>query len=97
MFEIMEKDSQEAVIKVIGVGGCGGNAIAHMIEKAIGGVEFICANTDMQALNKSQAKVILTATRQLATSLVESAKAAERIKEMVRSREKLIDSYTPAF
>jgi len=59
MFEIMEKDSQEAVIKVIGVGGCGGNAIAHMIEKAIGGVEFICANTDMQALNKSQAKVIL--------------------------------------
>jgi len=59
MFEIMDKDSQEAVIKVIGVGGCGGNAIAHMIEKAIGGVEFICANTDMQALNKSQAKVIL--------------------------------------
>jgi len=59
MFEIMEKDSQEAVIKVIGVGGCGGNAIAHMIEKAIGGVEFICTNTDMQALNKSQAKVIL--------------------------------------
>ena len=59
MFEIMEKDSQEAVIKVIGVGGCGGNAIAHMIEKAVGGVEFICTNTDMQALNKSQAKVIL--------------------------------------
>ena len=59
MFEIMEKDSQEAVIKVIGVGGCGGNAIEHMIEKAIGGVEFICTNTDMQALNKSQAKVIL--------------------------------------
>jgi len=59
MFEIMEKDSQEAVIKVIGVGGCGGNAIEHMIEKAVGGVEFICTNTDMQALNKSQAKVIL--------------------------------------
>lgn len=59
MFEIMEKNSQEAVIKVIGVGGCGGNAVAHMIEKSVGGVEFICANTDMQALKKSQAKTVL--------------------------------------
>jgi cell division protein FtsZ len=47
MFEIMEKDSQEAVIKVIGVGGCGGNAIEHMMTKNLSGVEFICANTDM--------------------------------------------------
>ncbi len=59
MFEIMEKNSQEAIIKVIGVGGCGGNAVAHMIEKNVGGVEFICANTDMQALKKSQAKTLL--------------------------------------
>lgn len=59
MFEIMDNDSQEAVIKVIGVGGCGGNAVAHMIEKNVGGVEFICANTDMQALKKSQAKTVL--------------------------------------
>lgn len=59
MFEIMERSSQEAVIKVMGVGGCGGNAVAHMIEKNVGGVEFICANTDMQALKKSQAKTIL--------------------------------------
>ncbi|HEU4708968.1 MAG TPA: cell division protein FtsZ [Methylophilaceae bacterium] len=59
MFEIMENDSQEAVIKVIGVGGCGGNAVAHMIDKNVGGVEFICANTDMQALKKSQAKTVL--------------------------------------
>ena len=59
MFEIMERNSQEAVIKVIGVGGCGGNAVAHMIEKNVGGVEFICANTDMQALKKSQAKTVL--------------------------------------
>jgi len=59
MFEIMDRDSQEAVIKVIGVGGCGGNAVAHMIEKNVGGVEFICANTDMQALKNSQAKTVL--------------------------------------
>ncbi|MBC7756987.1 MAG: cell division protein FtsZ [Bdellovibrio sp.] len=55
MFEIMEKDSQEAVIKVIGVGGCGGNAINHMISKNVQGVEFISANTDAQALKKSSA------------------------------------------
>ena len=55
MFEIMEKDSQEAVIKVIGVGGCGGNAINHMISKNVLGVEFISANTDAQAIKKSSA------------------------------------------
>ncbi len=59
MFEIMEKNSQEAVIKVIGVGGCGGNAVEHMINNNVGGVEFICANTDMQALKKSQATTVL--------------------------------------
>ena len=59
MFEIMDRETQEAVIKVIGVGGCGGNAVSHMIEKNVGGVEFICANTDMQALKKSQAKTVL--------------------------------------
>jgi len=58
-FEIMDKDSQEAVIKVIGVGGCGGNAVEHMIAQGVNGVEFICANTDAQALNKSQATVTL--------------------------------------
>ena len=59
MFEIMEKDSQEAVIKVIGVGGCGGNAVDHMISKNVSGVEFICANTDAQALLKSGAATTL--------------------------------------
>lgn len=59
MFEIMEKDSQEAVIKVIGVGGCGGNAVDHMISKNVSGVEFICTNTDAQALLKSVAATTL--------------------------------------
>jgi cell division protein FtsZ len=59
MFEIMEKDSQEAVIKVIGVGGCGGNAVDHMISKNVSGVDFICANTDVQALKKSAATTTL--------------------------------------
>lgn len=56
MFEIVTPRILGANIKVIGVGGCGGNAINHMIEKNIEGVEFICANTDAQALGKSLAK-----------------------------------------
>ena len=56
MFEIMDTKSQEAVIKVIGVGGCGGNAVDHMIGQGVQGVEFICANTDAQALKRNQAR-----------------------------------------
>ncbi len=74
MFEIMEKDSQEAVIKVIGVGGCGGNAIEHMITKNLSGVEFICANTDMQALKKSNAKMILQIGSEITKGLGAGAK-----------------------
>jgi cell division protein FtsZ len=74
MFEIMEKDLQEAVIKVIGVGGCGGNAIEHMITKNLSGVEFICANTDMQALKKSNAKTILQIGSEITKGLGAGAK-----------------------
>ncbi|HSF46841.1 MAG TPA: cell division protein FtsZ, partial [Burkholderiales bacterium] len=59
MFEIIDTQPQAAVIKVIGVGGCGGNAVDHMIEQGVGGVEFICANTDSQAMRRSQAKIQL--------------------------------------
>ena len=50
MFELVDNAPQNAVIKVIGVGGGGGNAVRHMIEHDIEGVDFICANTDSQAL-----------------------------------------------
>ncbi len=46
MFELMDSYSQKAVIKVIGVGGGGGNAVSHMAKSGIEGVEFICVNTD---------------------------------------------------
>jgi cell division protein FtsZ len=59
MFEIIDQSPQEAVIKVIGVGGCGGNAVEHMIGKGLPGVEFIAANTDAQALKRSTARVQL--------------------------------------
>ena len=59
MFELVENVPQNAVIKVIGVGGGGGNAVHHMINNQVDGVEFICANTDAQALNNLKAKTIL--------------------------------------
>ncbi len=59
MFELMDVDSQSAVIKVVGVGGGGGNAVNHMLKSAIEGVDFICANTDAQALSNSAVKTAL--------------------------------------
>jgi cell division protein FtsZ len=59
MFELMDAYSQSAVIKVIGVGGGGGNAVKHMASCGIDGVDFICANTDRQALLNSNVKTTL--------------------------------------
>ena len=59
MFELMDAYSQSAVIKVIGVGGGGGNAVQHMVNAQIEGVEFVCANTDAQALKSSAVKTVL--------------------------------------
>jgi cell division protein FtsZ len=59
MFELMDVDTQDAVIKVIGVGGCGGNAVDHMITSGLNGVEFIAINTDAQALKRNQARLQL--------------------------------------
>ncbi len=59
MFELMDAMSQNAVIKVIGVGGGGGNAVKHMASCGIEGVEFICANTDAQALRGSNVRTAL--------------------------------------
>ncbi len=55
-FELMDTDSQRANIKVIGVGGGGGNAVNHMIRQGIQGVNFVCANTDTQDLSSSPAQ-----------------------------------------
>ena len=74
MFEIIDSAPQEAVIKVIGVGGCGGNAVEHMIKKGVQGVEFIVANTDAQALKQSGARTQL----QLGASLTRGLGAGAR-------------------
>ncbi len=59
MFELVDSVPKNAVIKVIGVGGGGGNAVKHMIANSVEGVDFICANTDAQALKDVDAKTVL--------------------------------------
>jgi len=59
MFELVENVSQSAVIKVVGVGGGGGNAVRHMLKGEVDGVDFICANTDSQALKDLETKSVI--------------------------------------
>jgi len=59
MFELLDSVPQNAVIKVIGVGGGGGNAVEHMVKADLEGVEFLCANTDAQALSNMSAKAVI--------------------------------------
>ncbi len=59
-FDMIESDGQDGtIIKVVGVGGAGGNAVQHMISRGVQGVEFICMNTDAQALKRSTASKVL--------------------------------------
>jgi cell division protein FtsZ len=80
MFEIIDGQSQDAVIKVIGVGGCGGNAVDHMIACGLQGVEFIAANTDAQALAKSDAHVKLQLGNSITKGLGAGANPEDREK-----------------
>ena len=59
MFELIDNVPQNAVIKVVGVGGGGGNALQHMVVNNVEGVDFICANTDAQALKNVSARTVL--------------------------------------
>jgi len=93
MFELEEVAAQEAetgstVIKVVGVGGAGGNAVDHMIREGVGGVEFICCNTDAQALKKSSAHVKL----QLGPGLGAGGKPEKARELAVLDRERIADA-----
>lgn len=78
MFEIIEKEPTGTVIKVVGVGGAGGNAVDHMIREGVQGVQFIAANTDAQALSRCLAstKIQLGVTGLGAGSKPEAGRAA---------------------
>ncbi|BAK75026.1 cell division protein FtsZ [Pseudogulbenkiania sp. NH8B] len=94
VFEVMQETAQEAVIKVIGVGGGGCNAIDNMIDNNVRGVEFICANTDAQALKRNRASQKLQLGNNLTKGLGAGANPEvgrsaaledrERIAEMLR-------------
>jgi len=59
MFELVDEPQHNAIIKVVGVGGGGGNAVEHMVSSQVEGVDFICANTDSQALKNMSARSVL--------------------------------------
>lgn len=69
MSELRASQYESAVIKVVGVGGGGGNAVEHMVAENIDGVEFICANTDAQALKTSRAHLLIQLGDQLTKGL----------------------------
>lgn len=91
MFELSDSKTQNAVIKVIGVGGGGGNAVEHMMAQKIEGVEFICANTDAQALKNSSANTIIQLGEAITRGLGAGAnpeigrRSAEEDRERIKS------------
>lgn len=91
MFELLDTCQQNAVIKVVGIGGGGGNAIEHMMAGHIEGVEFICANTDSQALTNSSANTVIQLGEGITRGLGAGAnpevgrRAAEEDREKIRN------------
>src|SRR5882672_38513 len=84
MFELMDAYSQSAVIKVIGGGGGGGNAVAHMVTSGIDGVEFMCINTDSQALKHAKVKTALQIGCNITKGLGAGAGAAPVVAQVAK-------------
>lgn len=96
MFEVIDNKKQEALIKVVGVGGCGNNAVDYMIEKNIDGVDFISVNTDLQSLKKSQANNIVQIGLQLTKGLGSGARPDSGKQAAIEDKEKLVESIKDA-
>ena len=96
MFELMDTYGQQAIIKVIGVGGGGGNAVDHMVAANIEGVEFINANTDAQALKKSNARTVLQLGANLTQGLGCGADPAIGRQAAVEDRERIAEALAGA-
>jgi len=94
MFEIVEVPSQKAVIKVVGVGGCGGNAVDHMISNGVKGVEFICANTDMQALKRTRASTQLQLGTNITKGLGAGANPEVGRQSALEDRDRIVELIT---
>jgi len=91
MFELMDAYSQSAVIKVIGVGGGGGNAVSHMVTSGIEGVDFICVNTDAQALKASKVKTALQIGSNITKGLGAGADPEIGRQAAVEDRDRIIE------
>ena len=91
LFELEETQTQDAVIKVIGIGGCGGNAVDHMIGKGMGGVEFISINTDAQALRRNSAPMQLQIGNSITKGLGAGAKPEVGRESALEDRERIIE------
>jgi cell division protein FtsZ len=92
MFELIDNVPQNAVIKVVGVGGGGGNAVKHMIENNVEGVDFICANTDAQALSNIASKTVLQLGSEITKGLGAGANPEIGRAAAMEDRERIADS-----
>ena len=90
MFELVE-NSNNAVIRVIGVGGGGGNAVEHMVESEVEGVEFVCVNTDAQALKNNAVRTVLQLGTNVTKGLGAGANPEIGRQEALEDRERLVD------
>lgn len=91
MFELMETNIAGAVIKVIGVGGGGGNAVEHMVQASVEGVEFICTNTDAQALKNSSARTVLQMGNNVTKGLGAGANPDVGRQAALEDRERIVE------
>ncbi len=96
MFELVEAVSQQAVIKVIGVGGGGGNAVEHMLRADLDGVDFINANTDAQMLSRSNAPTILQLGENLTKGLGAGANPEIGRQAAMEDRDRISDAINGA-
>lgn len=96
MFELMDTTSDRAVIKVMGVGGGGGNAVEHMSICNLEGVDFICANTDAQALANSSARSVLQIGNEITKGLGAGANPNVGREAAIEDRERIAESITGA-
>ncbi len=95
-FELLEKMAPNAVIKVVGVGGGGGNAVAHMVNGSVDGVEFITANTDAQAIKNCGAKLQLQLGSNVTKGLGAGANPEVGRQAALEDRERIMDALTGA-
>ena len=96
MFELVDGAPQNAVIKVIGVGGGGGNAVQHMLRRHVQGVDFIAANTDAQALNALDAKTTLHIGNSITKGLGAGANPEVGRQAALEDRDRIVEALTGA-